>query len=212
MKLVACAVAMLTSAALAQPAPEEGWNGLGTHLGTMCGIDDTIGRFEHQVSVLLDGVKLPVAINTARTKACTACIAADRTVRTFAALVADAQHHAALAAKLRALPAIATRTQARDAENRVEALIDGPDGGLDDVTGNGYYEALALAFDAIARAADPPATADAKGCFAYEGGAENESLPGQVLLEALDLGVPKAVARREAIRLVRDLVSAARSH
>jgi hypothetical protein len=206
MKLVACTLAMVTSVAFAQP---EGWNGLGTHLETVCGIDDTIARFERQVSELLDGVKLPGATNTARTKACTACIAADRAIRTFAPLVADAQHHRALAAKLRALPAITTRTQARDAEDRVEPLIDGPDGGLDD--DSGYHEALALAFDAIARAADPPETPDAKGCFAYEGGAENESLPGQVLLHALELGVPKAVVRREAIRLVGDLVSAARS-
>jgi|HubBroStandDraft_6_1064221.scaffolds.fasta_scaffold102267_2 hypothetical protein len=211
MKLVACTIAMLTGAALAQPAPEEGWNGLGTHVEAVCGIDDTIGRFERQVSELLDGTKLPVATSTARTKACTACIAADRAIRTFAPLVADVQHHPALAAKLRALPAITTRKQARDAENRVEALIDGPDGGLDDDSGNGYHEALALAFDAIARAADPPETPDAKGCFAYEGGAENESLPGQVLLHALELGVPESVVRGQAIRLVGDLVSAARS-
>lgn len=210
MKRVACAMVLLAATARAQPI-EEGWQGLGTHVEEVCGIDDTISRFERRLSAdLFDGVKLPSAANTARTRACTACIAADRAIRTFAPLVAESQNHHALAAKLRALPAIATRKQARDAEDVIEPLIDGPLAGADEY--GDYSEALSAAFQAVARASDPAAVPDEKGCFDYEGGGESESLPAEVLAHALELGVPKAVVRREALRLVRDLVNAVRAH
>ena len=198
MKLAACALIVASSIAAAQPIP-EGWQGLGTHVETMCGVDDTIVRFERRLSDVLDGAKLPSAAKTARTHACTACIAADRAIRAFVPLVADAEQDHALATKLRALPPITTRKQARAAEDVIEPLIAATDD-----------EAVSAAFQAVARAADPAPAPDDQGCFDYEGGAESESLPGDVLAHALEIGVPKAVVRRVAVELVRDLVNAAR--
>ena len=206
MKLAVCAIALCGSTAVAQPVP-EGWQGLGSHVEQVCGVDDTVARFERRLSDVLDGAKLPSAAKTARTHACTACIAADRAIRTFAPIVADAQNHRELAAKLRALPAIATRKQALAAEDVIEPLIDGPLAGADAY--GDYEQALSAAFQAVARAADPAPVPDDKGCFDYEGGGESESLPGDVLVHALELGVPKAIVQREALALVRDLVKAA---
>jgi hypothetical protein len=206
MKLAACAIVLCGTAA-AQPIP-EGWQGLGTHVEVVCGIDDTILRFERRLSRVLDGVKLPSAANTARTHACTACIAADRAIRTFAPIVADAAHHHELAKQLRALPAITTRAQARAAQDAIEPLIDAPSAGADE--GGDYDDALFTAFEAVELAAEAAPVPDAKGCFAYEGGSEYDSFAGDVLAHALELDVPKSVVRREAARLLRDLVKAAR--
>jgi hypothetical protein len=208
MRIVACAI-MISASVQAQPAAEgEGWRGYAMQLREKCGIDDVILRFTNSVFVA-DLVELPKADRTAGTKACTACIAADRAIRVFAPLALDARGRHKLAAKLRALPAIYTRAQASKALGRIEPMIDN-DPGADRYDRDN--DAVHAAFEAVAEAAGPVEPPDDRGCYSYEGGAEYDSWAGKALESAVDAGASKSVARREALRLASDLAWAARKN
>jgi hypothetical protein len=193
---------------------KEGWQGLAMSLHEYCGIDDVILRYEKALQIWMKEDLPPVADNgTLGTKACTACIAADRAVRVFAALALDRAKRPKMAAQLRHLPPIRIRREAKEIFERIadmpEVYLQSfPDGKTD-----GAYNAIQAALRALLEASESDTSITpipTKGCIDYEGHSEFDSSVVTAIEEAANAGVPDIMIRGEALRLLHDLIRASR--
>jgi hypothetical protein len=197
----------------AEPAPpkqpravEEGFDGMAMALHTYCDEDETLLRYRMALGAWLTE-EFPPVKGSGHTRACTACIAADRAVRVFAPLALDAYGQKKLAARLRALPAITTRVLAEKISATLAAMREAAEG-------QDYYQAL----DAAEKSADQAASdfsyafnEDRRRCTDFEGLNEYQSAPIDAALAAVEAGASPRAVQTAARKLFADLARAAKS-
>jgi hypothetical protein len=213
-----------------QATLDEGWNGLATSTQAHCGVDEALVRYRNALWAWLTGAVPDMDVEgalssvnidgTAHSAACIACLAADRAVHVFAPVALDAIRRHQLAARLRRFPRVTTPSQARNAADAMVPVLAAYDASLPD----GYpatddLRAIYVALNSLSDALEEASSGMSYGfspdnrpeCLVFEGLSDTESKPMDVLVHAVEAGVPVAVARREALKLLADLARAARA-